>query len=253
MGDRRGGRARRGRDRRGPADGPRIAAAAIALLCAAGVAIVALSSSPQIAAVDVGSTRHLTAAQVIAGSGLLGRPLFQASASDARAALLRLPAVRDARVELSLPATARVTVAEREAAGRWVVGATEWFVDADGTVFASASATAAPSLRVRDQRAQVRAAGDRIDPALVASALRLAKVAPGELRSDATAPAVRVEPGPNGIVLASGAGWEIRFGGPERVEDKLQAARVVLRGSGDRRLEYVDVRTLPQVVVSPPQ
>jgi hypothetical protein len=83
--------------------------------------------------------------------------------------------------------------------------------------------------------------------------VRLAKIAPGELRADAVRPAVRIEPGPNGIVLASGAGWEVRFGGPERIEDKLAAALIVIRERGDRRLEYVDVRTLPQVVVSPPQ
>jgi hypothetical protein len=199
----------------------------------------------------VSGTRHVTSAQVISDSGLLGRPLFHASASEARSSLLRLAAVRDARVELVVPAGARVTLVEREAAARWVVGGTEWFVDPEGVLFASADASAAPSLRVRDLRAPSRAAGERIEPALVGSALRLAKVAPGELRSDATAPAVRIEPGPNGIVLASGAGWEIRFGAPDRVEEKLQAALAVLRGSSDRRLEYVDVRTLPQVVVSP--
>jgi hypothetical protein len=203
--------------------------------------------------VDVSGARHVTAAQAISASGLLGRPLFQASASEARSSLLRQPAVRDARVELAVPASARVTLIEREAAARWVVGATEWFIDADGVLFASADPTAAPSLRVSDLRATSRAPGERLEPALVASALRLAKVAPGELRADATAPAVRIEPGPNGIVLASGAGWEIRFGGPDRIEDKLQAALTVLRGSSDRRLEYVDVRTLPQVVVSPPR
>jgi hypothetical protein len=211
------------------------------------------SASPQISAVDVVGARHLTVAQATSASGLLGRPAFQASASEGRAALVRLPALRDARVDLGLPASARVTLIEREAAARWVVGATEWFIDADGVLFASADASAAPSLRVRDLRSPARAPGERVDPALVASALRLAKVAPGELRSDATAPAVRIEPGPNGIVLSSGAGWEIRFGTSDRVEEKLQAALVVLRGSPDRRLEYVDVRTLPQVVVSPPQ
>jgi hypothetical protein len=224
----------------------------IAVACAAGLVALAVSALEPIASVEVSGTRHLTRDLAVKRSGLLGVPVFQASAAQARAELMRDAAVRDARVETLLPHEARVTLAEREAAGRWVVGATEWFVDADGVLFASVDPSAAPSLRVRDQRAASRAAGDRIDAALVAAALRLAKVAPGELRADATAPAVRIETGPSGIVLASGAGWEIRFGGPERIEEKLDAARIVLRERPDRRLEYVDVRTLPQVVVSPP-
>ncbi len=223
----------------------------IAAVCAAGVAVLAFVPLEPIAAVDVGGARHVPRSQAVAASGLLGRPVFRASAADARAALLLVPAVRDARVELRLPTTATVTLVEREAAARWVVGATEWFVDADGVLFASADPTAAPALRVRDDRVAVRAAGQRIDPALVAAALRLAKIGPGELRADAKAPAVRIEAGPSGIVVSSGAGWEVRFGGPERVEDKLALALRFLREQPDRRLEYVDVRSPDRIVFSP--
>jgi hypothetical protein len=225
----------------------------VALACAAGIAALALVPAEPIGAVQVSGARHVTERQARDASGLGGVPIFHASSADARAALLRIAAVRDARVELALPGSARVALVEREAVGRWIVGALEWFVDADGVLFASADTTAAPALRVRDDRAPARAGGDRIDAAVVAATVRLAKIAPGELRADAVRPAVRIEPGPNGIVLASGAGWEVRFGGPERIEDKLAAALIVIRERGDRRLEYVDVRTLPQVVVSPPQ
>lgn len=178
--------------------------------------------------------------------------MFHASAAEARAALLRDAAVRDARVEITFPeAKATISLVEREAAGRWVVGALEWFVDADGVLFRSDDATAAPALRVRDLRAPQRRAGDRVDPAIVAATVRLAKIAPGELRADATAPAVRVEPGPDGIVLASGAGWEIRFGAPERIEEKLALAQRFLREQPGRRLEYVDVRSAERIVFSP--
>jgi hypothetical protein len=199
--------------------------------------------------VEVSGARHLAAERAVAATGLRGAPLFRASAADARAALLGNVAVRDARVEIRLPdAVARVTLAEREAVGRWVVGAVEWFVDGDGVLFPSDDPTAAPALRVRDLRGGGPAAGDRVDAAYVSAALRLAKIAPGELRPDAVAPAVRVEPGPDGIVLASGAGWEIRFGTPERIEEKLAVALRSLREDPARRIEYVDVRT-PQFVV----
>lgn len=183
---------------------------------------------------------------------LAGTPLFRASAAEARTALLGLAAVRDARVEIALPQVrGRIALTEREAAARWVVGATEWFVDPEGVLFPSDDATAAPALRVRDLRAPERAAGERIEPALVTAALRLAKIAPGELRADAVSPAVRIEAGPNGIVLASGAGWEIRFGAPERIEEKLAVAQRFLREQPGRRLEYVDVRSAERIVFSP--
>lgn len=198
---------------------------------------------------EVTGARHLAPARAAEATGLRGAPLFRASAADARAALLRSAAVRDARVEVRLPeAAARVSLVEREAVGRWVVGAVEWFVDGDGVLFPSDDPSAAPALRVRDLRGTARGSGDRVDGATVAAALRLAKVAPGELRPDAASPSVRVEPGPEGIVLASGAGWEIRFGGPERIEEKLALALRSLREDPTRRIEYVDVRT-PQFIV----
>ncbi|MDE3112470.1 MAG: FtsQ-type POTRA domain-containing protein [Chloroflexota bacterium] len=220
-------------------------------MCAAGTAALALAPLQPIAAVEVAGAHHLTTAQTVAASGLSGTPVFRASAAAARAALLRAPAVRDARVELRLPDSAAITLVEREAAARWVVGATEWFIDGGGVLFASADPSAAPALRVRDERSASRAAGDRIDPALAAAAIRLAKIGPGELRADAVAPSVRIEPGPNGIVLASGAGWEIRFGTADRIEDKLAAALRFLRDRSDRRLEYVDVRNPDRIVFSP--
>lgn len=204
-----------------------------------------------IAAVEVSGARHVARDKAVAATGLGGAPVFRASAYDARAALLRDPAIRDARVEVQVPAAARITLTEREAAGRWVVGATEWFVDADGVLFGSVDPTAAPALRVRDERTASRSAGERLDPALVAAALRLAKIAPGELRADASAPAVRVEGGPNGIVLASGAGWEVRFGTADRIDQKLALAQRFLRERPSARLEYVDVRSPERIVFSP--
>jgi len=210
-----------------------------------------LYPAERVAAVEVAGARHVAREEVVRLTALLGRPVFEASATEARAALLRSAAVRDARVEVGLPGQARVTLFEREAAGRWVVGGVEWFVDGGGVLFSSIDPTAAPALRVRDERAAARSAGERLDPALVSAALRLAKVAPGELRADATAPAVRVEPGPSGIVLASGAGWEVRFGAAERIEEKLALALRFLKDSGGRRLEYVDVRSPERIVYSP--
>jgi cell division septal protein FtsQ len=226
-------------------------AGVIALVCAAALAVIATSEVQRIESLDVRGARHVSRDHVVAITRLLGAPVFLASASEARQVLLGIPAVRDASVEVTLPGSARISLSEREAAGRWVVGSLEWFIDADGVLFSSVDPTAAPALRVRDERAGIRSAGERIDPGLVAATLRLAKIAPGELRADATAPSVRIRPGPDGIVLETGGGWEVRFGSHERIEEKLELLARFLREQPGRRLEYVDVRSTDRIVFSP--
>lgn len=200
---------------------------------------------------QVRGARHVRQAQAVAQSRLLDAQIFRASAAGARALLRELPAVRDARVELALPSGARITLVEREAIGRWVASdGITWFVDADGVLFPSADPNGAPPLTVFDER-PAHAPGERLDPALVRAALRLATIAPGELRADATAPKVVMTSGPSGLVLRFGSGWEIRFGGPESFDDKLAIVKRYLRDNPQRRLDYVDVRSPDRIVVSP--
>ena len=195
--------------------------------------------------------KHLSRDAARSQSGLDGVPMFLASAADARAQLRTLPAVRDAKVELQLPSTARITVTEREAVGRWIASDNvEWFVDASGVLFPSIDRTAAPDLRVFDERGP-RSAGERIDPPVLEAALRLAALAPGELRADATDLRVAMTPGANGLVLRTGAKWEIRFGGADRFDEKLSNVRRFLRDNATRRLDYVDVRSPDRIVFSP--
>ena len=144
---------------------------------------------------------------------------------------------------------------ERDAIGRWVIGTVEWYVDADGVLFGSVDAQGAPQLRAFDDRDATRTCagtvgGRCLDPAVVAGALRLARIAPGELRADATRPEVRVD-ATKGLVLHSGAGWEIRFGTPSDLEPKLSNAKKVLSDNPTRRLDYVDVRSPDRIVFSP--
>jgi hypothetical protein len=228
----------------------RVVAGLVALLCAASLLWIWFAATPAIADVSVTGARHVRVGQAIAQSGLLDMPAFLARASEARRRLGTLPAVKEARVEVALPSSARITLVEREAIGRWIApNGLEWFVDADGVVFASNDSTAAPQLRVSDERG-VKTGGERLDPALVQAALRLAAIAPGELRADATSPRVVMTAGASGLVLRF-ASWEIRFGGPESFEEKLALARRFLRDNPQRRLDYVDVRSADRIVVSP--
>ena len=223
--------------------------------CGIALLVIGLSGSPKVAALSVHGAHHLSEGQVVASTGLVGRPMFAASATEARAALLRLPAVRDARVRITLPDTAEVDVTERDAVARWVTGSVEWYVDAEGVLFGSADPQGAPAIRVTDDRAATqtcagRTGGRCVDPAVLAGALRLARIAPGELRADALKPEVRVDP-TQGLVVRSGAGWEIRFGSADDLEKKLSNAKKVLSDDPRRRLDYVDVRSPDRIVFSP--
>ena len=227
----------------------------IAAICALGIAALAVVGTPRIAVVEVSGTHHLSRDEAVAATGLVGQPAFRSSGADARRALLALPAVRDARVTLALPDRAIVAVAEREAIGRWVAGPIEWFVDADGVLFRSHDPNGAPALRAIDDRELTRncagqTGGRCVDPAVVQAALRLAAIAPRELRPDLVRPEAHVDAA-NGLVLRSGSGWDIRFGGPDRFNEKLALARKFLSDDPTRRLDYVDVRSPDRIVFSP--
>jgi cell division septal protein FtsQ len=221
-------------------------------MCAA--AIVAASIGPfwRIRDVAIEGAHHVAVDAVVAASGLLEAQAFTASTARARDRLVHLPAVRDARVEITVPGRARVVLSERVAIARWVssTGGTEWFVDAEGVLFSSLDPRGAPDLRVTDEQRQ-RQAGDRLDPALVDAATKLARLGPQDLRPDATSPRVVLAAGATGLVLRVSAGWEIRFGGAERIDDKIANARRFLRDNPQRKLDYVDVRSPDQIVFSP--
>lgn len=230
--------------------------ATVALLAGLGLVIVALVPAPRVSEVEVSGAHHVAPAAAAERSGLRGRPLFSASTTDARRLLLALPAVRDATIVLSLPDRARIAIVERTPVARWILGPTEWFVDGDGVLFGSADPAAAPGVRITDDRDATRSCagtsgGRCVDPALLAAALRLAAIAPGDLRADVQRPEVRIDRTATGLTLRTGSGWEIRFGGPEDLERKLELARRFLRDNPARRLDYLDVRSPERIVFSP--
>jgi hypothetical protein len=218
-------------------------------MCAA--AIVAASIGPfwRIRDVAIEGAHHVAVDSVVAATGLVGAQAFTASAARARDRLVHLPAVRDALVEIRIPDRARIVLSERVAIARWISGS-EWFVDAEGVLFSSLDPRAAPDIRVTDEQ-KPRQAGDRLDPALVDAATKLARLGPQDLRADATSPRVVLTAGATGLVLRVASGWEIRFGGAERIDDKIALARRFLRDNPLRKLDYVDVRSPDQIVFSP--
>ena len=213
--------------------------------------VVALADVARVEDVVVVGAKHMSRDAARSQSGLDGVPTFLASAADARTQIRMLAAVRDVRVEILLPGAARITLVERQAVGRWVASDNvEWFIDATGVLFPSIDRTGAPDLRIFDERAP-HSAGERIELHTLEAALRLAALAPGELRADATDLRVVMTAGANGLVLRTGAKWEIRFGSAERFDEKLSLAKRFLGLNPTRRLDYVDVRSPDRIVFSP--
>src|SRR5439155_1765490 len=115
------------------------------------------------------------------------------------------------------------------------------------TALACAAAIVAASIgpfwRIRD--VSIEGAHHVTVDALVDAAMKLARLSPQDLRADATSPRVVLTSGSNGLVLrvGGGTGWEIRFGGAERIDDKIALVKRYLRDNPQRKLDYVDVRT----------
>ncbi|MEA2661395.1 MAG: domain, FtsQ-type, partial [Chloroflexota bacterium] len=99
---------------------------ALAVGCALALVVIALSGSPRVARVGVSGTRNVSAETVMAAAGLVGRPAFTTSTADARAAVLALAAVREARVRILLPDRAQIEIVERDPVARWVAGDVTW-------------------------------------------------------------------------------------------------------------------------------
>ena len=228
----------------------RAVAGVTAFMCAAAILAASIGPFWRIRDVAIEGAHHVPVDAVVAASELLGAESFTASAARARARLIKLPAVRDAQVQIRIPDHVTVILSERVAVARWISGGTEWFVDAEGVLFSSLDPRGAPDIRVTDEQ-KTRQAGDRLDPALVEAATKLARLGPADLRPDATSPRVVLAAGATGLVLRVAAGWEIRFGGAERIDDKIALARRFLRDNQQRKLDYVDVRSPDQIVFSP--
>ena len=107
----------------------RAVAGLTAFMCALAIAAASVGPFWRIRDVAIEGAHHTPVDAVVAASELVGAHSFTASSARARARLLALPAVRDARVEIRVPGDARVALTERVPIARWVSGGAEWFVD----------------------------------------------------------------------------------------------------------------------------
>jgi cell division septal protein FtsQ len=151
-------------------------------------------------------------------AGVRGRNLFGLSTAPLAAELEKLPTVRQARVDVSLPGTLAVVLDEREADIVWQVGTNRYLTDADGFLFAPIGEQSPPEAAglpvIDDLRAASAglAVGSRLDGVDLDAATRLASLVPADIGSAAVSLAVQVTDETGFEVAARPAAWSAIFG-----------------------------------------
>lgn len=210
-------------------------------LLAAGGWMLARSSLFALERIDVVGNRSLSRTEVLRASGI--RPGANMLSLDLEAVERRVSAlalVRTVDVTKPEPSRVRITVTERTPAFVLETIAGFTYLDADAVVIGDAPGTVGSLPTIRALRHPVEAAGERVLGVDVANAIAILRALSAQLTK-----------GPM-IVEAAGGGYSIyhgpltvRFGGFERVPQKISAIRMVLdRAKAAReRLAVVDVRS----------
>jgi len=175
----------------------------------------------------------------------IGTNLFQLRTKPLEDRLRALPAVAEARVEVSLPDTIVVTIQEREAIVAWAVGDSRFLVDRDGVVFANLTAAAASAQKlptIRDSRPAAAGlfVGASLDPVDLDAATRLASLTPGDIGSVAKSLIVTVTEANGFVLVPVPRTWTAVFGlytptlrTPELIPGQVRLLRSLLAGRED--------------------
>jgi hypothetical protein len=202
---------------------------------------------------------------------LRGEQLLTLDLSAVRGELEKLPAVSEARVEALLPDQLRITLAEKRATFVWQTSAVRLIGAADGTLIGQVALgadlptdlAAMPSVDDRRADSGDMTVGDRIPPALLAVALRLAELDPARLGSAATQLAVRLDDEHGFVLVAADPAWQAALGlygvdiaddpshPGDRIEAQLAALRTLFAMRPEAHVSWVDVRNPGRVYWRP--
>jgi cell division septal protein FtsQ len=196
---------------------------------------VAASGADRIRGAEVSGQRRVSAGAIYAASGLEGARVLGLDTAAAERRVAALAGIRRARVQVGLPARARIAVEEVPLALLWRNGAGLFAVDEDGLAGAP-PADASGLVPVEDLAGAIARPGDRVEAALVAAAVAFAaRFGPLTYRAE------------TGFSATSREGFALRLG-----TDASQAARAealllalapeLARQAGD--VDYVDLRFL---------
>lgn len=191
-----------------------------------------------------------------------GAPLLALDAVGIAQQLRELPAVADARVEARLPNEVSVTVTEKEPAFVWKAQTHRLIGAADGTLIGEVAPSEAltselaalPYVDDRRGAADELNVGSRIEPEMLATALRLVALDPARLGSDATRLSVQVDDVYGFILVATKPAWRVAFGyygldpmhaqqpPAQEIERQVGAVRTLFATHDEATVSWVDAR-----------
>jgi hypothetical protein len=217
-----GGHARRTRPIRRASAGlsPVRAGAALAMLVSAGAIYgVGASAAFGFRTLELDGDRYTLAEEV---RGLVdvavGANLFLVATDVIEARIGKLPTVAGVDVQVSLPATIRVALRDRQPVMTWRVGERSFLVDGSGMLFAElgdrSTDEAARLPAIADLRAESASleVGATLDPIDIDAATRLGSVKPDHIGSAARSLRVTVSDQHGFVVHADPDGWTAIFG-----------------------------------------
>lgn len=216
----------------------RLASLLIFLVCVVALGYLLTSRRYSVQRVVVEGASALKAEQVIVQAGILGRPIWFVSASEAEARLRANPYVDAVQVVLGLPDRATIKVVERRPEVRWQAGGVQYLVDGRGQVLAAAQEAApADVLVVIDRTTLDLKPGDQIDTDALSLTQALALRLPGEL---GFTPAQIGWDFGVGVYVRSASGQTIVFGQSKDLDRKLAILATLFKDQTP--FTYLDLR-----------
>jgi cell division protein FtsQ len=192
--------------------------------------------------IQVSGTHLLSRAEILQVTDLhVGQNMLSVHADQLRDVIKRLPLVRSVRVIRTAPSRLRIVIVERTAAFVLQTLEGRWYLDGDGVLLGEVppEAPALPTITI--DKPLGADPGDQVQSRLLESAVGLWRSLPESLRTgasaiDATSPA--------GLTLLR-PNMTVRFGTIERLDEKLEAMRLVFdRARKERaRVVMLDVRS----------
>jgi cell division protein FtsQ len=214
--------------------------AGLLLFVASMAALAYLFSDPRFSVqrATVEGAGALKPAQVIALSGLLGRPIWFAQPAAAERQLLGNAYIESAQVQIALPDRAIIRVVERRPEVRWQAGGVQYLVDGTGQVLSAAQEPATGDVLVITDNSNLELKPrDQLDRDALDLARTLALRLPGEL---GFTPAQIGWDFGLGVYVRSASNQTIIFGQSQQLDRKLNLLGALL--NDHTAFTYLDLR-----------
>lgn len=241
----------------------RVVAALAAAATAAALAWLLQGPWLRVADVTWAGGRYTTGDELAhALDGQRGRSVLAVDTQALRERLVALPSVSEASVSASLTGEVTASIVEPEVAFVWQTRSARFLGAADGVIFARLPLEAelpeplAGAARIDDRRfvARLISVGDRIPGGLLDAALRIHRIDPAALGSEATGLTVRLDDEFGFRLVSSDPGWEAALGvygldpnetsaeAAARLERQVTAVRTLFASQSEDGIGWVDVR-----------